>query len=115
MDVFQSHLPRDEVTGIHLYVEDAEEGAHFQSRMFAPLHGVYEDPATGSANVALVGLLAHLRPELSLRLEVSIGQGVELGRPSLLRAVAEKADGIVTGTFIGGGCKPVMSGWIDLL
>jgi trans-2,3-dihydro-3-hydroxyanthranilate isomerase len=115
MDVFQSHLPRDEVTGIHLYVEDAEEGADFQSRMFAPLHGVFEDPATGSANVALVGLLAHLRPELSLRLEVAIGQGVDLGRPSLLRAVAEKADGIVTETFIGGGCQPVMSGWIDLL
>jgi predicted PhzF superfamily epimerase YddE/YHI9 len=50
MDVFRSHLPRDEVTGIHLYVEDAEEGADFQSRMFAPLHGVFEDPATGSAN-----------------------------------------------------------------
>ena len=115
IDVFQSHLPRDEVTGIHLYVEDPEEGADFQSRMFAPLHGVYEDPATGSANVALVGLLAHLRSESSLRLEVAIGQGVDLGRPSLLRAVAEKADGIVTGTFIGGGCKPVMSGWIDLL
>ena len=55
MDVFLSHLPRDEVTGIHLYVEDAEEGADFQSRMFAPLHGVFEDPATGSANVALIG------------------------------------------------------------
>ena len=27
MDVFLSHLPRDEVTGIHLYVEEAEEGA----------------------------------------------------------------------------------------
>ncbi len=115
MDVFLSHLPRDEVTGIHLYVEDAEEGADFQSRMFAPLHGVFEDPATGSANAALIGLLAHLRPESSLRLEVAIGQGVDLGRASLLRAVAEKADGIVTETFIGGGCKPVMSGWIDLL
>ncbi len=114
MDVFQSHLPRDEVTGIHLYVEDAAEGADYQSRMFAPLHGVYEDPATGSANVALVGLLAHLRPERSLRLEAAIGQGIDLGRPSLLRAVAEKADGVVSGTFIGGGCKPVMSGWIDL-
>ena len=53
MDVFLSHLPRDAVTGIQLYVEDREEGADFQSRMFAPLHGVYEDPATGSANVAL--------------------------------------------------------------
>jgi trans-2,3-dihydro-3-hydroxyanthranilate isomerase len=114
MDVFLTHLPRDEVTGIHLYVEDAEEGADFQSRMFAPLHGVFEDPATGSANVALIGLLAHLRRESSLRLEAAIGQGVDLGRPSLMRAVAEKADGVVTGTFIGGGCKPVMSGWIDL-
>jgi trans-2,3-dihydro-3-hydroxyanthranilate isomerase len=114
MDVFLTHLPRDEVTGIHLYVEGAEEGADFQSRMFAPLHGVFEDPATGSANVALIGLLAHLRREMSLRLEADIGQGIDLGRPSLLRAAAEKVDGVVTGTFIGGGCKPVMSGWIDL-
>ena len=114
MDVFLTHLPRDEVTGLHLYVEDAEEGADFQSRMFAPLHGVFEDPATGSANVALIGLLAHLRRETSLRLEADIGQGIDLGRPSLLRAVAEKVDGVVTGTFIGGSCKPVMSGWIDL-
>jgi len=114
MDLFLSHLPRDEVTGIHLYVEDAKEGADFQSRMFAPLHGVFEDPATGSANVALIGLLAHLRRETSLRLEAAIGQGIDLGRPSLLRVVAEKEDGIVTGTFVGGGCRPVMSGWIDL-
>jgi trans-2,3-dihydro-3-hydroxyanthranilate isomerase len=114
MDLFLAHLPRDEATGIHLYVEDAKEGADFQSRMFAPLHGVFEDPATGSANVALIGLLAHLRPEPSLRLEATIGQGVDLGRPSLLRAAAEKVDGAVTATFIGGGCKPVMSGEIDL-
>jgi trans-2,3-dihydro-3-hydroxyanthranilate isomerase len=114
MDVFLAHLWRDEVTGIHLYVEDAQGGADFQSRMFAPLHGVFEDPATGSANVALIGLLAHLRRETSLRLEADIGQGIDLGRPSLLRAVAEKVDGVVTGTFIGGGCKPVMSGWINL-
>ena len=73
-----------------------------QSRMFAPLHGVFEDPATGSANVALIGLLAHLRPESSLRLKAAIGQGVDLGRPSLPRAVAEKVDGTVPETFIGG-------------
>ena len=113
-DVFMERLPRDEATGIHLYVEHAEAGADFQSRMFAPLHGVFEDPATGSANVALIGLLAHLRSEPSLRLHAIIGQGVDLGRPSLLRATAEKLDGIVSATYIGGGCKPVMSGMIDL-
>jgi len=114
MDVFIERLPREEATGIHLYVEQAEAGAEIQSRMFAPLHGVFEDPATGSANVALVGLLAQLRPEPSLRLEVQIGQGVDMGRPSLLRAVAEKRDGVVSSTRIGGGCKAVMSGRIDL-
>jgi trans-2,3-dihydro-3-hydroxyanthranilate isomerase len=113
-DVFMERLPRDEATGIHLYVAQAEGGAEVQSRMFAPLHGVFEDPATGSANVALIGLLAHLRPEPSLRLQVLIGQGVDLGRPSLLRATAEKRDGVVSATYIGGGCKPVMSGAIDL-
>jgi predicted PhzF superfamily epimerase YddE/YHI9 len=45
--------------------DDLAEGADFQSRMFAPLHGVFEDPATGSANVALIGLPAHLRHESS--------------------------------------------------
>jgi trans-2,3-dihydro-3-hydroxyanthranilate isomerase len=114
MDVFMSHLPRDEATGIHLYVEHAERGADFQSRMFAPLHGVFEDPATGSANVALIGLLAHLRSEKSLRLDALIGQGADLGRPSLLRATAEKLDGVVTSTYIGGRCTPVMSGAINL-
>jgi trans-2,3-dihydro-3-hydroxyanthranilate isomerase len=114
MDVFMSQLPRDQATGIHLYVEHAEGGADFQSRMFAPLHGVFEDPATGSANVALIGLLAHLRSEPSLRLDALIGQGVDLGRPSLLRATAEKLDGVVTSTYIGGGCTPVMSGAINL-
>jgi trans-2,3-dihydro-3-hydroxyanthranilate isomerase len=108
-DVFMERLPRDEATGIHLYVEQAEAGAEIQSRMFAPLHGVFEDPATGSANVARIGLIAHFRPETSLRLESLIGQGIDLGRP-----VAEKRDGVVVSTRIGGGCKPVMSGRIDL-
>jgi trans-2,3-dihydro-3-hydroxyanthranilate isomerase len=70
------------VTGIHLYVEDAEKGADFQSRMFAPLHGVSEDPATGGANVALIGLLAQRGRESSLRLEVKPGPHRIGGKPS---------------------------------
>jgi trans-2,3-dihydro-3-hydroxyanthranilate isomerase len=83
--------------------------------MFAPHHGIAEDPATGSANVALIGLLAKLRPEADLRLSKTIAQGVEMGRPSILHAGAEKKDGVVTATFIGGRCTPVMSGSIDLI
>jgi trans-2,3-dihydro-3-hydroxyanthranilate isomerase len=82
--------------------------------MFAPHQNIPEDPATGSANVALIGLLAKLRPEPNLSLSKTIAQGVEMGRPSRLDAHAEKRDGTVTTTFIGGRCVPVMSGTIDL-
>jgi trans-2,3-dihydro-3-hydroxyanthranilate isomerase len=113
-EAFARHFPVDGATGIHLYVHDGEAGFDIRSRMFAPLHGVPEDPATGSANVALVGLLAKLRPEPDLSLRISIAQGVEMGRPSLLEATAEKRGGEVVETRIGGRCIPVMRGRIDI-
>jgi trans-2,3-dihydro-3-hydroxyanthranilate isomerase len=113
-DVFTKHLPRDQVTGIHLYVHSDDGEAQVRSRMFAPLHGIPEDPATGSANVALIGLLAHLRAEPDLELSRRIAQGVEMGRPSLLEAMAQKRDGVVTATFIGGACVPVMHGTLQV-
>ena len=113
-DIFAKHLPVDGATGIHLYFRDGAEGIDIRTRMFAPLHGVNEDPATGSANVALAGLLASLRPESDLSLNVRIAQGVEMGRPSLLDASAEKRGGVVVETRIGGRCIPVMSGTIEV-
>jgi trans-2,3-dihydro-3-hydroxyanthranilate isomerase len=116
-DVFARHLPRDRITGIHLYVQAAEadrSGAAIQCRMFAPLHGIPEDPATGAANVALIGLLAQLRPEPDLQLAKKIAQGVDMGRPSLLEARADKTAGLVTATYIGGACVTVMRGVLDL-
>jgi trans-2,3-dihydro-3-hydroxyanthranilate isomerase len=113
-DVFVRHLPRDRATGIHLYVHTKRDGVDIQARMFAPLVGVPEDPATGSANVALIGLLAALAPEQDLRLDKKIAQGVDMGRPSLLEASAEKSQSKVTATYIGGSCVPVMQGVFDL-
>jgi trans-2,3-dihydro-3-hydroxyanthranilate isomerase len=116
-EVFARHLPREKANGVHLYVQAA--GGEFgdidiQCRMFAPRHGIYEDPATGSANVALIGLLAALRPEPDLRLEKTIAQGVDMGRPSRLEARAEKTAGTVTATFIGGTCVPMMRGTLEM-
>lgn len=113
-DVFARELPRDRVVGIHLYVQAKEGDIDIQSRMFAPEHGIPEDPATGGANVALIGLLAHLRPEADLMLDKTIGQGFDMGRPSILQASAEKKAGKVVATYIGGRCVPMMSGVIDL-
>jgi trans-2,3-dihydro-3-hydroxyanthranilate isomerase len=113
-DVFLREVSREAATSILIYTQVSEDGLDIRARMFAPHHGIPEDPATGSANVALIGLLAHLRPERDLHLSKTIAQGVEMGRPSLLQAEAEKRDGVVIATTIGGRCVPVMSGTIDL-
>ena len=113
-DVFHRDIAKLPVTSIMIYVQVDEIGLNVRARMFSPHHGIAEDPATGGANVALIGLLAHLRPERDLTLTKTIAQGVEMGRPSLLYAEAIKRDGVVTQTFIGGRCVPMMSGTIDI-
>jgi trans-2,3-dihydro-3-hydroxyanthranilate isomerase len=111
---FNASLPRDYATGVHLYVRTPDDLVDIQSRMFAPLHGIPEDPATGSANVALIGLLAQLAPEANLTLSRRIGQGFDMGRPSIMEAQAMKRDGNIMETLIGGSCVEVMRGVLSL-
>lgn len=85
-----------------------------RARMFAPLDGVPEDPATGSANAALAGALAAFDPTTDGLLRWRIAQGVEMGRPSLLEATAEKRAGEVTAVKIGGASVLVAEGEIDV-
>ena len=113
-DLFSGVLGPDRTTGILLYVRARDRDVDIEARMFAPLYGVPEDPATGSANVALAGLLASLAAEADLSLRLKISQGVDMGRPSLLEASAEKRGGKITETRIGGGCVPMMQGTLEI-
>ena len=78
---------------IHLYTKSNGQ-EDFKTRMFAPLHGIMEDAATGSANCALTGLLAHLTPQENGTYSYTFSQGVEMGRPSILHGKADKKDGL---------------------
>jgi trans-2,3-dihydro-3-hydroxyanthranilate isomerase len=113
-DIFRRDIAGQPAVSILLYVQVDADEVDIRARMFAPLHNIPEDPATGSAAVALVGLLAQLRPESDLSLAVRIAQGVEMGRPSLLEASAAKRNGIVIATHVGGRCVPMMAGTIEL-
>src|SRR5438067_11481950 len=98
---------------LHLYTR-VSDGFDIRARMFAPLSGVPEDPATGSASCALAGLLAHYKEKPSGSFAWRIAQGVEMGRPSTLLARAEKADGTVQATWVGGSCVMVSEGFIQV-
>lgn len=94
---------------VHLYVRGKDE-FDIRARMYAPFDGAVEDPATGSANCALCGLLAQLDAAESGHFSWKIAQGVEMGRPSLLYARAEKTAGKVASVWIGGSCVMVAEG-----
>jgi trans-2,3-dihydro-3-hydroxyanthranilate isomerase len=93
---------------LFVYVRDA---ATIRARMFAPLSGIPEDPATGSANAALAALLASLPGVPDGEHVFDVSQGVEMGRPSRLRATAMRESGRVIRAGVGGACVPVLRGF----
>jgi trans-2,3-dihydro-3-hydroxyanthranilate isomerase len=65
----------------------AGSGSHWRLRMFSPAYGVVEDAATGSAAGSLAVHLAR-HGLISFGQQIDILQGVEIGRPSTMRARA---------------------------
>ena len=104
------------VTGLHLYTTDTDPGdapgrtCDLSARMVCRVPMVVEDPATGSANCALVALLAQLDPRPDATVKLTVAQGVDMGRPSLLRAQARKTGGVIAAVNVGGRCVEVMEG-----
>lgn len=110
-DVTAFRRVRDAQPGLHgrfsLYIYAHTGPGTIAARMFAPLVGTYEDPATGSAATPLAALLLSLSG--SERASYQVSQGTKMGRPSLLHASAYRAaDGLRA--RVGGSCVPVLAG-----
>lgn len=97
---------------LFVYVRSKENPWTIRARMFAPLDNVPEDPATGSASAALGAYLVSLEPDANMSVSLTIEQGVEMGRRSIIGIDVVKKDGIVTDVTISGNCAPVMRGEI---
>lgn len=82
--------------------------------MFASAWGVVEDPATGAAAAAFAGVVqAFDRPRDGERM-LTLEQGFEMGRPSLIALGLVVEGGAVTSATIGGSVVTVASGALDL-
>ena len=89
----------------------AVEHNDVRARMFAPLAGTWEDPATGSANATVAALRLQLSGGGDLSYEAV--QGVEMGRPSRLALRAWRTpDGVRAS--VGGRCVAMLSGTVVL-
>jgi trans-2,3-dihydro-3-hydroxyanthranilate isomerase len=97
------------------YVVPGEAPCDLQARMFHPgASGLSEDPATGSATVAAAALLAELSDEREGELKIRVGQGFDMGRPSLLLTRVRKTNGAVVSAHVGGSCVQMMEGTFRL-
>jgi len=104
-------LARATTDGVNCFAH--VEGNRWKTRMFAPEHGVVEDPATGSAAGPLaIHLLRHGRIRSGEQIEIS--QGAELGRPSTLYALAEGAGERIDRVEVGGSAVVIARGELSL-
>ncbi len=108
IDAFRQAASDPGRLAILAYVRD---GSRIEARMFAPLGGILEDPATGSAAAALVAHLGKL-DRTSEAFEIS--QGVKMGRPSHISARVDVENGEPVAVTIAGNAVKVMEGRLTL-
>ncbi|WP_018235556.1 PhzF family phenazine biosynthesis protein [Ensifer sp. BR816] len=99
---------------LFLYTRTPDRPWEIRARMFAPLDNVIEDPATGSASAALGAYLVSLLPRADAETEITIEQGVEMGRRSIITVEVSKREGVVRKVSVSGECVPVMGGEIAI-
>lgn len=101
----------------HVYVMtmgSENEGVDVHVRMYAPGSGVPEDPATGSAAAALGGYLSKADGRDEGSFWWTVEQGLEMGRPSLIRVGAERSGGATSRVQVGGSAVEVSRGVMTL-
>ena len=98
-----------------VYTRESErEGSAFHARMFATAWGLYEDPATGSAVAAFAGVVQAFDRPRDGESMLTIEQGFEMGRPSLIALGLVIENGALVSATIGGSVVIVSTGSLDL-
>jgi trans-2,3-dihydro-3-hydroxyanthranilate isomerase len=102
----QARLAALGVYGINCFAGD---GPRWKTRMFGPMLGMAEDPATGSAAGPLALHLAR-HGKIAFGDEIEISQGAEIGRPSTLYARVDGTADAIERIEVGGSAVIVARG-----
>jgi trans-2,3-dihydro-3-hydroxyanthranilate isomerase len=101
--------------GVFLYCRQTmHTTSSFHARMFAPHHGIPEDPATGSAAAAFAGVIHRFDDLPDGQHKRMIEQGYEMGRPSLIALSLEVESGKLGTVRIGGHAVHVAQGQLEI-
>lgn len=92
-----------------VFAPETVEDNDLHVRVFADAAGVPEDPATGSSNGCLAAYLVKHSYFDTDEIEVTVEQGYEMDRPSLLHLRAAKSPDSIN-IEVGGRVSPVLDG-----
>ena len=87
------------VVGVHAFAVSEEMGTDAVCRNFAPLYGIDEESATGTANCALA---CYLYEHLEKKTEYVFEQGQGMGQPSLIVVKLNCGDNGIESVYVGG-------------
>jgi trans-2,3-dihydro-3-hydroxyanthranilate isomerase len=96
-------------------LERGDDDATAFSRMFAPVLGIPEDPATGGASGPLGAYILHkgaVTPEQARHM-VSL-QGVAMGRPSRITISVLTTNGEISDVRVGGASVLLGAGFLEI-
>jgi trans-2,3-dihydro-3-hydroxyanthranilate isomerase len=98
-----------------LETEDRANTLH--CRDFCPAVGVNEVPASGTTNSALAGYLVRNglvgQADTGAAFTVLAEQGIEIGRPSIIRSEIELKNGEIEVVRVGGNATLVIDGFVN--
>jgi len=111
-DILEALSSKIDTTQLYCFSIYGVKGGDVQGRMFAPLLGISEDPATGSANGPLA---CYLVKHQLLNMPVLSHQGYEMGRPSQLHLdIIRDGKDEISEVKVGGKCQLVGKGELFL-
>ncbi|WDR03797.1 PhzF family phenazine biosynthesis protein [Devosia algicola] len=88
---------------VYVFTQTPEEAdTDLGARMFAPGMGMSEDPGTGSAAAALIGLLADHETVADGQVNLRLRQGLEMGRLCRIEIQLRKKNDVLDHGAIGG-------------
>lgn len=106
-------LPKNR-SALYVYCRDTQRAnSSFHARMFDPLAGITEDPATGSAAAAFAGVIMKFDQPAGGTKNYVIEQGFEIGRPSEIN-LELVIDNDLRGVRIGGSVVQVAEGTLTI-
>lgn len=100
---------------VYVYTNEvSDRGSHYRARMFAPGMGLGEDPATGGAAAAFIGVVMEFDPPEDGQHKLTVEQGYEMGRPSQIDLHLTVEDGVLFKAAIGGSAIIISEGQLHL-